>query len=162
MASQDLLEEVHTKLTPITVLDVLEINEKYVDNDEIRSNGSTEIFDENESPEKNEVSTPIRKKKRALWSQVPHFAHFALQNKQTKVFSYSSVLEMIFEDTIIPINQIILHFYALPFYKSQNSLWWYNFMHTKDDLYLDFSKCHFSLGKKFWSDTKCTFTKHLD
>merc|ERR1711997_76883 len=69
LPSQDLLEEVHTKLTPITVLDVLEINEKYVDNDEIRSNGSTEIVDENESPEKNEVSTPIRKKKRALWSQ---------------------------------------------------------------------------------------------
>ena len=97
MASQDLLEEVHTKLTPITVLDVLEINEKYVDNDEIRSNGSTEIVDETESPEKNEVSTPIRKKKRALWSQVPHFANFALLNKQTKVFSYFSVLEMIFE-----------------------------------------------------------------
>ena len=97
MASQDLLEEVHAKLTPITVLDVLEINEKYVENDEIRSNGSTYIVDENESPEKNEISTPIRKKKRTLWSQVPHFAYSALQNKQTEVFSYSSVLEMIFE-----------------------------------------------------------------
>ena len=136
MASQDLLEEVHAKLAPITVLDVLEINEKHVDNDEIRSNGSTEIVEENESPEKNEISTPIRKKKRALWSQVPHFAHFALQNKQTKVFSYSSVLEMIFENTIIPINQIILQFYALPFYKSQNSLWWYNFF-CQTKLYFD-------------------------
>jgi len=69
LASQDLLEEVPAKLTPITVLDVLGINEKHVDNDEIRSNGSTEIVEENESPEKNEISTPIRKKKRALWSQ---------------------------------------------------------------------------------------------
>jgi hypothetical protein len=75
---------VHAKLTPITVLDVLEINEKFVDNDEIRSNGSAEIVDENESPEKNEISTPIRRKKRALWSQV---------------FIHSSVLETIFEDT---------------------------------------------------------------
>lgn len=76
----------HAKLTPITVLDVLEINEKYVDNDEIKSNGSTEIVDENESPEKNEISTPIRRKKRALWSQV---------------FIHSLVLETIFEDTVV-------------------------------------------------------------
>ena len=76
----------HAKLTPITVLDVLEINEKYVDNDEIKSNGSTEIVDENESPEKNEISTPIRRKKRALWSQV---------------FIHSLVLETIFEDTAV-------------------------------------------------------------
>ena len=115
MASRDLLEEVHAKLTPITVLDVLEINEKYVENDEIRSNGSTYIVDENESPEKNEISTPIRKKKRTLWSQVPHFAYSALQNKQTEVFSYSSVLDM-----------ILFRYSARP-----------NFLcHTQGDLYL--------------------------
>ena len=58
------------KLTPITVIDVLEINEKNADDDEIRSNGSMEIVNEKENPETNEKSTPIRRKKRALWTQV--------------------------------------------------------------------------------------------